>query len=299
MTWGELKLACLLEMGDATTLAEADPETIARMPTIANAGLQRLATVGRYIKNCVEFSQTSLNDTNLVSGGFSTVRVDKETTITAAGAKAYYFEVNNPCTVRVIVDGVLFKTITNTVSGKFTAYRGLVSGETVSLVFAKEYPYSFRNVCLYSVSFPSDADVQDYSPYVVYDLNEIAPGMFRPDVSNIAFQSGEDPHWINNFGYEMLPQNMMKVSSEISGNFRIPYFAYPDVISQATTDNTVITCEIDGLELLKYYMCYHLYKGDDVTLATQWHNDFEEGLGAGQVDSVTARVIVEDRYVGI
>lgn len=287
MTWDELKLNVLMEMGDATVLANADADTVARMPTVANAGLYRLATIAKANRKTVSFAQTSYNDNNLLGDSFETVKVlDEDVVLQGIGGKAYYFEVNNPCTVYIKVNGAIVETITNTAEGVFTAKSGTIANTSgvAEICFVAGYPYAYRNACIYDVTFD---DVPVYERYHLLDIEDYVTDTVYAINSVTLDDDFRD--------YSIVQGKKLRMGSDYSGNIAVEYFALPTKITPSTTGTTAIDCTEEAAQLLVYFMCYHLYKGDDSYMATQWHNDFEEGIGTILRNETSATVISSDR----
>jgi hypothetical protein len=279
MNWGELKTAVVVEIGEGLTTSDADNETVSRMYVSANAGLQRLASAG-YIKKTIEFDVQSVLGINLLGDNFETYAGNQ--TFRASGALAYYFEMAGSGTVTITTDSET-TTITNTSAG-YTAYRGNITGSGVTEIKFEGTIISERNICLYKTSFDT---VPDYKKEVIINLKDKVSDIFTADISKALFFDGT---W-KDANLRDLPDNKVIVDMTESGTYRIPYSAYPQTLTSSTTDNAEIVCDADGLVLLVYYIAYHLYKGDDITLATQWHNDFEEGIGAGRTTNDVATVV--------
>lgn len=60
--------------------------------------------------------------------------------------------------------------------------------------------------------------------------------------------------------------------------YRIYYRAYPGKITLATPDEEVLDLPREGAELLPLYLGSQVYRDDDIQLATQLRNEFEDGL---------------------
>lgn len=100
-------------------------------------------------------------------------------TYEAAGAKAYYFEVDGQGTVYIEekIAGVWTTLATITAPGtvtSFTEYKGLIAAgdvtNSIRLRFSGAYPYNIRNRALYGYTFPSAGAVPQFKPYMKYAL---------------------------------------------------------------------------------------------------------------------------------
>ena len=67
----------------------------------------------------------------------------------------------------------------------------------------------------------------------------------------------------------------MVLDGLLKGSWKVEYYAYPQQITKLTTDTTVLALDPEVVVLLPLYMASQLYKDDDISLATQWRNEFE------------------------
>lgn len=196
----------------------------------------------------------------------------------AAGSKAYYFEVDRQATVYIeeSINGVwtILKNIVipSTVI-EFTAYKGLITpSNTANMVrirFSGLYLYGIRNRCLYAYTFPTDADVPDYKPYVKYTMP--ADFMELDEVTQITdpkiYDQMADYYWegIRTF----------VVNSSYSGSFDIHYWKYPVAIDASTIDTYTFEIDPDVAELIPFYIGGHMMIEEKPNVAIQLLNEYE------------------------
>lgn len=282
-TWEDIKIFTLQKMfaitGDTLLENSSTNPYLKAMPQVANEALQLLSTAGKYITKSIDITQESVAEMNLIANSAQMMNVyrHKNTDIapyTAIGAKSYYFEVDAPATIEIALDGVLLATVTNAVSGVFTAYKGNIanpSNKTVSITFNGSYPYQYRNIALYDTTFATDADVTNYTSEQRYDLKTLASDFYR--IKDVIFQG--DTGYLKTAGYRFEGDSTLVLDSNCSGGWKITYFAYPQQITKLTANSTVLSLDSEVVALLPLYMASQLYKEDDISLSTQWRNEFE------------------------
>lgn len=68
------------------------------------------------------------------------------------------------------------------------------------------------------------------------------------------------------------------ISGETAGTWTLWYAAYPATVTAATAETVKLGLSPEAEALLPLYIAYMCYKDDDLSMATQFHNDFEDGL---------------------
>jgi|GEM_PF-3029589 len=166
---------------------------------------------------------------------------------TQIGTKSMYFEIDNIGTVTIAINGIVTKTITNTLKRVFTAYKfntGATSTDNVTVTFTGLYPYNIRNYALYAYAFPTDEDVQVYSSFVEYSMPADFLGFDTVIIKSdpriyeayIAFK------WENN---RKVILNYYDI-----GSFDIHYWKYPKVILPTDADTTLLDLEDKAIDLV-------------------------------------------------
>lgn len=282
-TWLEIKTFALQKIfaitGDDIVENTSTLPYIKSMPQVANEALQLLSTAGKFITQSIEIVQNPI--TNILPSPLYMMDIYQHlnadsTPFTAIGAKSYYFEVDNPATIEISVGGTI-TTITNTVKGKFTAYKGNISnptGASVSITFKGSYPYQYKNIALYAVTFETDSDVWDYVSEHRYELSTLATDFYK--LKSIVYQSGfNEVRYEKTSNYHIEEDSVLVLGGLNKGSWKVEYYAYPQQITKLTADATVLALDPEVVVLLPLYMASQLYKDDDPGLATQWRNEFE------------------------
>lgn len=72
--------------------------------------------------------------------------------------------------------------------------------------------------------------------------------------------------------------DVLVLPADVTGVYTLWYKAYPETISIATEDETVLDVNEECASLVPLYMAAELYKDDDLSLATVLRNEYEDGL---------------------
>lgn len=172
---------------------------------------------------------------------------DESIVFTAVGVKSYYIEMDGVGTCTININGALFRTINNTAKKIFTAYKantGASSTDTVTLTFTGSYPYNIRNIGMFGYAFPTDADVPDYTPHVVYDM----PDDFL-EFDNIINKT--DPRIYEAYiAYKWENSKKVILNYDDKGSFDIHYFAKPTEISPTDGDSTEMSVDDKAIDLV-------------------------------------------------
>jgi hypothetical protein len=307
-TWESVQIAVLQKMGlitgDTLVTNTTTNPVIAAMPPPANRGLQLLSTAGKFITKSIEITQQSLQEMNILPSPLYMMNIyqhqnDDIPPYTAIGAKSYYFEVDNPATVEITVDGVT-TTITNTVKGKFTAYKGNISnpsGKAVTIEFKGSYPYQYRNIAFYGVTFETDADVWDYVSERRYELKTLAADFYR--LKEIIYQGGfNENRYEKTSDYHMEGDSTLVLNGFNKGSWKVTYYAYPQNITKDTPDATVMSLDPEIAAILPTYIASELMMEDEAGKAIQYRNEFEVAREALQPtpDNGTVVFVSEGRW---
>ena len=282
-TWLDVKIATLQKMnaitGDILVENTSTTPYLKAMPQAANEALQLLSTAGKYIIKSVGITQNPI--TNILPNPLYMMNIYSHTNevveYSAIGAKAYYFEADNTATIEISVDNVVVQTILNTVKGKFTAHKGIVSnpnGKTVKIAFKGLYSYSYRNIALYNVNFETEADIWEYVSEKRYNLKSLATDFYK--LKDIIYQSGfNEVRYENTENFHFEGDSVLVLGGFNKGSWLVTYFAYPQQITKTTLDTAELSLDPEVVVLLPLYMASQLYKDDDVSLAVGWRNEFE------------------------
>jgi len=186
---------------------------------------------------------------NLLSSGFEMKQYlpGTDLTLTSAGAKSYYFEMDNVGSATITVNGVTIATITNTIKKVFTAYyanTGATATDIVTITFAGLYPYNVRNTAMYAYAFPTNADVPAYTPQVIYDMP--SDFMSFDDIIN----KNDDVVYRSFVEYRWEKSKKIIFSYEEKGSFDIHYFAYPAPILSTDADTVLMSVEDKAIDLV-------------------------------------------------
>ena len=109
-----------------------------------------------------------------------------------------------------------------------------------------------------------------------YDLKALAPDFYSIGNNKVYFNDGTEYKPTTEYSTE--GASIFVVPSIKVGTWTVYYNSYPTEITSATADNFVIDVDREVAAILPLYIASQLYKDDDVSLATQWRNEFESAF---------------------
>ena len=68
---------------------------------------------------------------------------------------------------------------------------------------------------------------------------------------------------------------VLALDREVPGNYIVYYNALPPTITSGTEDSYELSLDREVAAILPLYMASQLYKEDDISIATQYRNEFE------------------------
>jgi hypothetical protein len=306
VTWLDIKIATLQKMflitGDTLVQNTTTTPYLNAMPSVANRGLQLLSTAGKYITKSVDITQNPI--TNILPSALYMMNIYQhaktDVEYSAAGALAYYFEVDNTATIEIKLDGVVVETIENTVKGKFTAHKKIISnplGKTVTINFTGLYPYQYRNIALYDVAFESDSDVWDNVSEKRYNLKTLATDFYK--LKDIVYEGGfNDMRYEKTSNFHFEGDSTLVLNAFNKGSWKVTYYAYPQQITKDTPDATAMSLDPEIAAILPTYIASELMMEDEAGKAVQYRNEFEVAREALQPtpDNGTVMFVSEGRW---
>lgn len=201
---------------------------------------------------------------------------DEELIYEASGSvKAYYFEVDAPCTVYIEdYDGSwnTLETITDTTATSFTAYKGVVtptSGATKSrLRFTGSYYFRTINRAMFDVSLQDSTRVPEYRPW----FKKSMPSDFKSVDEIIKETPTRQYNNFTNFKWE--GRRDLYINYFFEGNIRIIYHPIPIAISALT--DTLQVDDVTARTILPYGLSAHLLLVENPDSASFFQQRFEE-----------------------
>jgi hypothetical protein len=288
-TWGDiqnetLQLMHVYSINGTVTAAADNADYTNAMVHAANYALRDLASTVAPIIRKISLSVAPVANMLGDYANFDVVPSRGEDIIyTATDPKAYYFEVDNPCTVyieEVATDGTTttLHTLTNTAKRVYTVFSGLVVGATadaeVQMRFVGGNAYNIRNVAFYETTFAAAADVPPFTRYDRYNLRTLTAGIVGGEFmklppNSIVMVDGQYRQ-TNDFRWE--GDDTLVLDHYTSGQYDITYHAYPTEITATTS--TTFTPELiaEAIDLVPLYVAARLYSDDNPPLSTQYMN---------------------------
>lgn len=193
----------------------------------------------------------------------------------AKGSKSYYFEVDNTATIYIeeyAGTWITLATINHVGTGGFTAYKGLISASNVNndirIRFSGNYPYNIRNRALYAYTFPDNASVPNYTPYISYEL----PADFM-ELNKVVFR-GNSRVYDNYMGYKWEGRRTILFNYYEQGSFDILYYKYPIKITPTTPDDTEFEVDEEAQQLIPLYVASKWVAEEKPTMSAILFNEY-------------------------
>ena len=279
MTYNDIKLATLQKMFCDVTTAEPTMLTksyLDKMPYLLNCAIQRITAAGfgesKYAQIISAVPKNMLGDSPLY---YKVRRVEGEETFRAHEGKSYFLEVFGKGTIKIFVGDELIKTIENTDENVFKKYKGNLKNDenkAVTLVFSGSSSFLHKNIAVYNDSFSSDDAVYEISEMKFYNMDEITSDFYKFDSESVVICDGE------NKAYGFMGEKTFCINGLISGVFKVPYIAYPQIITNSTSENAPLKLPEQLCGIIPYYIASELYLEEDSGLCVGWRNKFEAEL---------------------
>lgn len=295
-TWGDIQILSLKKMflnnvpiyvDDLETLREDRKYNLYlnSMPEAANEGVLRLMSRG--VPIIKKYTLSHFYDESIYSYSSDAVVFvdDSDMVVVAKNTHAYYFEINNSAKIRfeVFENGTWENLIeidhTPNTPGSFETYKGILdvdNGLDVRVVFESDgFRYTVRNVALYNIKFRSDEEVLDFTKKQRYDLRELISDFY--DIVSVEYEKDSRIGRYDS-DYTLEGDSTLIIDNRKKGNFIITYKAYPPKITHSTSDQFRFSLPSEMIAILPLYIASELYKDDDISISTQYRNQFEAEL---------------------
>lgn len=181
--------------------------------------------------------------------------------IELAGAKSCYFELDGPGTVLIQeqVNGVwnTLSTITSTDS-VIKEYRRLINASNpannIQLVFTGDYPYDFRNFVLYPYAWPTEDQIQQFKPFLIYD--------FPTDYlkfNKVMIKRDQRQYVQLNSDFQLRPDKKIAINKYLApAEVEVHYWRKPILLVSTNNDTTDSALELDinddAARVIPYYV---------------------------------------------
>lgn len=279
MTYKDIKLASLQKMfNDVTTTDETlvTKPYLQKMAYVCNCAIQKIAAAGFAKRKFKDIILTvPVNRLGDSKENYELTRITEDTDCVAPSGKSYYFELCGKATVKIYVGDSLVKTIENIDENVFTKHKGILSNDSdkpVKLSFLGGNAYLRKNTAVYDEVYENADDVYEISEMKFYDMETVADDFYKFD-SQTSVICNADGNGYGFFGEKTFCVNGLK-----SGQWRVPYMAYPQIITDQTPDTQIIELPDEAAGLIPYYIASELYLEDDSGLCVGWRNKFEAEL---------------------
>ena len=284
MKWGECKLLALQKIDPSVanlTVSRNTKDYLNSIMGVANRGLTDLATAGKFLVKSYAIIHPQIK--NILPSPLYLMNMYQrvEDASYEGVGKAYYFEVEGTATIELYVDDTLQETIENTVKGAFTAHKGFFinpDNKTTKILFTGLYPYQYRNVAMYDVTFETVADIWEYVSEKRYDLRTLTTDFYKLLSTDIVKQSGfNNTRYQKTQDYYWEGDSVLVLNGLEQADWKVHYYAYPSQITSETTDDTVLPLDPEVANLLPIYIASQLLEEEDSELAYYYYQQYAEG----------------------
>lgn len=292
ITWHDIKLITMQKMfaiNNGSTRLPTDSmgkDYLSAMPAAANEALTMLATVGKFIIKSIDIANIPVP--SLIPGNCKIHSVTRgDITYEAVGAKSLYYELKGKGTLSIqIGEGTEEEPVEPTVtefdtteSKGYVPFKAILDNPDdlkVIVTFSSDYPMSVKDFALYAAEYENADDIPPYTPYVRYDLSELAEDFYAVIPEKVIYE-GDCPfaRYTATSNYFQEGYKTFVIPRNIWGNWKIYYKAYPQHLTLTTPDDTELALDPEVADLLPLYMASQIYKDDDPSIATQYRNEFE------------------------
>lgn len=269
MTYGEYKKYILMKMDEydsASKKMTASEDILQKLP-FALSEAMRFVFYGKNIKKLWHINQGE--DFNLIKNNFCSQHKTEDVKYTAKGAYGYYFETDDKADVYIYENGNLIREIHTQAAAypEFTAHKGLLAGGDVKIIFSGDCYYNFRNVCLYSVRFSSEARIPCFSEQCAHDIPK---GLYKVErVSRLT--SGGTREYVP---FEVQAGKLL-LPRYFQGCFMVESSFFPPVITEETSLDEEISVPLDTEYLIIAKTCALLSQDADVK---EFAADVDQGM---------------------
>lgn len=286
-TWRDIKLRTLQKMfatNNGSTNIPSDNNTreyLSAMPGAANEALQMLATAGKFIIKCIDIAHIPVR--NQIAQGDKIRTVESgEIAYEADKIHSIYYEILGKGTLTTTIGDVeTEEEFDSTADGSkgFVPVKTLIENPDnlhVKISFTSDYPFSLKNVALYTANYSSADDIPPFSLMVRYNLPELAEDYYMVDLEHVIYEGDADiSRYKATSDFFQEGFKVLVLPRDIPGNYKVYYKAYPPQITYDTPDDYVLPLDPEVEALLPLYMASQLYKDDDSGIATVYRNEYE------------------------
>lgn len=302
MTWKELKLATMQKMfsanGNTIPADDSTRDYLAAMPQAANEGILMMATAGKFVVKSVSISINPIpNLLGATVGGKIHQIISGELSFTGEKAQSFYYEVTGKCTAVIRVDGEVSKTEDIENFGKYIPFKGIIDNpekKKVTITFSSEYPYAIKNMALYEAKYLDDESVPAYAEKVRFRMTDLVDDFHT--INQIFFEGDlYDTRYVKTDEVFQESDKVLALDREKAGDYIVYYNALPPTLSEGTDDDYELALDKEVSAILPLYMASQIYKEDDISIATQYRNEFEvaferlqAAVPSGKAEEVTS-----------
>ena len=180
----------------------------------------------------------------------------------ANGGKSFYIELCGDCDVSISEGSSTLYEQTISSPDSFTALKANIagaSGGVVTLTVTSDYPFVVRNAAVYPCAFPSDTAVQDYTPYIPYEL----PNDFREFDTLLQISDSHKYQRFKDYKHESFKTFLLPYYAK--GQFEFRYWRNPADIDVNASYDTEIEVQAHAAQLIPLKLAVDVCLGSEET----------------------------------
>ena len=271
MTKGRAIEEMLRWLDEATANGQAvPPDQIADLKDRANYLLDGVVKfLAGHFKIPAVYSVVRAPVKNLLSTGFTMTPVVPPETyeVTAEAGKSFYIEVMGAAAVTVTAGSVCEYELEDT--GAFQTLKDnipMASG-SAKITVVSDYPFVVRNAAIYPCAFATDEAVQDYIPYVPYEM----PDDYREFDTLMQTSDAHNYRKFPDFRKENLKTFLLPYNA--TGQFDFHYFRNPADIPPDAPLTTKLETYSHAAQLIPLKLAVDVCMGVDDTMTVGYYLD--------------------------
>lgn len=272
MTWKELKRSVRTKI-DEPSEEVFEKEYLPKMYDAANQAMLKLATTVAQKIKIIRLNVRKLPNM-ATNTKFRKEMSDVEMLFPFFRGITFECDGNGFCYISQ--DGVPLEQVDMESDGRFIRYTAVVPPQTeesnIEVTFTGDYAFTVTNLGIYRYLFSED--VPPASQALRYDMAALTDD----------FLAFAEKHPVRVDGVPVGTENYSVLSdSEIAfvreGLYEICYIAYPQKITENTSDDTKIDMPDDMVHLMAFYIASEICLGNDKSVSVILRNKFDSELG--------------------
>ena len=271
MTWKELKRSVRMKI-DEPSEEVFEKEYLPKMYDAANQAMLKLATT---VAQKIKIERLNVRKLPNMATNTKFRREASDIEMSFPFFRGITFECDGTGTCYISQDGVPLEQVDMESDGQYIRYTATTpqntEDDTVDVLFTGDLAYSVRNLGIYPYLFSDD--VPDAAPAQRYDMNKITDDFLAFAEKHPVLVDGIP---VNTEFYSVLSES--EIAFEREGLYEVCYVAYPQRITENTSDDAKIDMPDDMVHLMAFYIASEIYLGNDKSVSVILRNKFDAEL---------------------